>query len=361
VFLAIGLLSVAGYAQEAVATSVEVVATPDLAIGGELIATVDGTKQKIADSAIDGWIIDRGKSIVYTDRDGAGGFENEGQSLKIYDVRYKTTRKILSESVGIVAVGERKLSNGRSVLFVRMEDGGLGGSYFAVVDPKRGEVFYRRWAELVRIDGDMITLAFYREGDWERINEDRPWNDSSNKNVIPKRTKVRPVKTERHDLKALLKREVIYNRPDYLDQGDGDRSQLVEAKIYFWRADDDTDDPRLVLSPVKRLVNKTSPLRSALEELFKGAMEDERSNGFSDSTFGMKFEGVTLAANGMARIKFSQPPDKTNYGSLGPFILLEAIERTARQFPAVRRVEICAVGETMIDSELEKPIPRCGK
>jgi len=60
-------------------------------------------------------------------------------------------------------------------------------------------------------------------------------------------------------------------------------------------------------------------------------------------------------------VRFSQPKDQTNYGSQGPIIFAAAIERTARQFPTVKKVEICAVGPTMIDSELEKPFPKCQK
>ena len=64
---------------------------------------------------------------------------------------------------------------------------------------------------------------------------------------------------------------------------------------------------------------------------------------------------------GVALIKFSQPEGATNYGSQGPFVFAKAIETTARQFPTVKRVEICAVGDTLIDAQLEKPFPRCSK
>jgi hypothetical protein len=74
----------------------------------------------------------------------------------------------------------------------------------------------------------------------------------------------------------------------------------------------------------------------------------------------MKFEGVSLG-NGTALVRFSQPPDETDYGSAGPGIFAEAVERTAKQFPTVRRVKICAVGKILIDSELLNPFPRCPK
>jgi len=110
---------------------------------------------------------------------------------------------------------------------------------------------------------------------------------------------------------------------------------------------------------VKRIVDAGAPLSGALEMLFSEPITaKEEKDGFWSPTYGMKFEGVALK-NGTATVRFSQPPDKTNYGSAGPMIFAEAIEKTARQFPSVRRVKICAVGETMIDSELETPFPRC--
>jgi hypothetical protein len=60
-------------------------------------------------------------------------------------------------------------------------------------------------------------------------------------------------------------------------------------------------------------------------------------------------------------VRFSQPPEETNYGSAGAGIFAAAIEQTAKQFPTVRRVKICAVGDTLIDSELMNPFPRCPK
>ena len=42
-------------------------------------------------------------------------------------------------------------------------------------------------------------------------------------------------------------------------------------------------------------------------------------------------------------------------------MFVKAIEMTAKQFPTVKRVEICALGETLIDSQLEKPFAKCSK
>jgi len=195
--------------------------------GRKLYVTVAGQQRKIYDEAFEAWIINDGRAVVFSSHDGAGGFENEGQSLRIYDVQTRRTRKILSEYFGINAVQAVRTSSAAIALLVKMQDGGLGGSYFSVVDPIRGEVFYRQWAEAIAISGDNFTLAFYREEDFETILQER-----------------------------------------------------------------------------------------------------------------------------------SPQPENSNR-VLEPMILAEAIEKTARQFSTVKKVEICAVGETMIDSELEKPFPKC--
>lgn len=79
---------------------------------------------------------------------------------------------------------------------------------------------------------------------------------------------------------------------------------------------------------------------------------------FRLATFGMKIVGVTLQ-NGFALVKSSQPRNQTNYGSQGPMIFAQAIEKTVRRFPTVKKVQVCAAGDTLIDSQLEKPFPRC--
>jgi hypothetical protein len=97
----------------------------ETATGGKLYITVGGRKRKIDDQAFAAWIINGGKAIVFSGADGAGGFENEGQSLRIYDVATGKTKKILSEYVAVDAVMETIISTGETALLVRMSDGGL--------------------------------------------------------------------------------------------------------------------------------------------------------------------------------------------------------------------------------------------
>jgi hypothetical protein len=177
-------------------------------LANRLFVTINGRERKISDQALLAWIIDDGKSVAYSWTDGAGGFENEGQSLRVYNVATGRIRKILSEFTAIVALTPLRLTTGELALLLKMADGGLGGSYFAVVDPKRGEVFYRRWAEVTDITGDRITLAFYKPDDWDQINEARSWKQEDPNNVVST-TKVKPIKVERHDLKRVLSMRVL--------------------------------------------------------------------------------------------------------------------------------------------------------
>ena len=325
--------------------------------GGRLYITVAGRERKIYNEAFDAWLINDGRDVVFSSHDGAGGFENEGQSLRIYNVATRAVRKILSEIVGINAVQEVKTSTGKTVLLVAMSDGGLGGSYFAVVDPKRGEVFFRRWAEVTAINGDHVTLALFRADDFEAINDERGWKPGPSNQVISK-TKVAPYKTETHDLKRLLRNRVIYNRPPNLTAPSKPLTSRT-IKIYLW--DTNSNKADIALVPVTRRIGGDNVLKLTMDWLFGTTLSrEEEDRGLSLPTFGMRLEGVTLK-NGLALIKFSQPAGATNYGSQGPFIFAKAIERTARQFPTVKRVEICAVGETLIDAQMERPFPRCSK
>ncbi len=343
-------------AARATASSFRVVDTAT-STGGKLYITVAGRERKIYNEAFEAWLINDGRDVVFSSHDGAGGFENEGQSLRIYNVATRSIRKILSETVGIVAVQEVKTSTGATALLVAMGDGGLGGSYFAVVDPKRGEVFFRRWAEVTAINGDNITLANYRADDFEAINDERGWKPGPSNQVIAK-TKVTPYKIETHDLKRLLRNRVIYNRRPNLT-APSRSPQARTTKIYLWDANSDKPDIQLVA--VTRRSIGDNVLKLTMDWLFGTTLsKEEEDRGLTLPTFGMRLAGVTLK-DGVALIKFYQPEGATNYGSQGPFVFAKAIEMTARQFPTVKRVEICAVGDTLIDSQLEKPFPRCAK
>ena len=168
-------------------------------IYGALFVTIAGTEKKVTDQAQQAWIINGGRHVVYSSNEGAGGFENEGQSLHLYDVNTEKHKRIMSEYFMVETVKEVTTSKKKRALLVTMEDGGLGASYFAVIDPWRGEVFFRRWVQILANKADTIVLGFYREQDWEELAAGK---------------KVRPYKRERHNLNSLLRRPVIVDKKE---------------------------------------------------------------------------------------------------------------------------------------------------
>ena len=168
-------------------------------IYGPLFITIAGREKKIAGEAQQAWIINGGRHVVYSSSDGAGGFENEGQSLHLYDVGSGKHKRIMSEYFVVDKVEEAVTSSNKRALLVKMVDGGLGASYVAVVDPSRGEVFFRQGARILARKGDTIIIGFYKEDDWEKLDSEQG-------------RKVRPYKSERHNLNPLLMRKVIVNK-----------------------------------------------------------------------------------------------------------------------------------------------------
>ena len=168
-------------------------------IYGELFVTIAGTEKKVTNQAQQAWIINGGRQVVYSSNEGSGGFENEGQSLHSYDVATGNHKRIMSEYFMVETVKEIITRTRKRALLVTMEDGGLGASYLAVVDPLRGEVFFRPWVRILATKDDTIVLGFYREKDWEELMSGK---------------KVLPYKKERHNLNSLLLRPVIVNKKE---------------------------------------------------------------------------------------------------------------------------------------------------
>ena len=168
-------------------------------IYGTLFVTIAGTEKEITNKAQQAWIINDGRHVLYSSDDGAGGYENEGQSLHLYNVDTGDHKRIMSQYFMVETVKEVITTTKKRALLVTMADGGLGASYLAVVDPWRGEVFFRRWVRVLSSKGDTIVLGFYRENDWGDMEEGK---------------KVRPYKQERHNLNSLLQRRVIVNKKE---------------------------------------------------------------------------------------------------------------------------------------------------
>lgn len=169
---------------------------------GSVFITVGGSERKITGWASNAWLISDGKEVAFASDGGAGGFEGEGHTLHIYNVKTRETREVLSQYYMIDEVKEAKLSSSATTLLVEMSDGNAGNPYFSVVDPKRGEVYFLRFAKPSAIKGDTITLNIYRFGAWDKayppIDEPDPT----------------PRSTKTISLSKVLKNKVICNKPD---------------------------------------------------------------------------------------------------------------------------------------------------
>lgn len=351
------LFSVSVFGQKA--TKIEIKDDGTIYDGGKLYATINGKSRKISDAATNAWIVENGKVVVFASSDRSRGFEGEGESLTIYDVKTGKTRQIMAEHTFTTGLSEVRLTNGANAFVVSMGDGGLGGSYIAVVDPKRGEVLAESLAELTEIKGDKITIAYYKEEDWDAINQERNYDDSKSHNAFAKPTKVKPEKTATFDLKEVLKNKVIYTKTNE-ELGKEYERKYSNLTIYLWRPKDKSSEGKeYFLMKVGREFPKTiSPLRVSLESLFAGATDYEIKDGWESAVFGMKFKGVILK-NGVATIKFSQPKEKRQMPDFAGKMFLEAVNGTAKQFPTVKKVEICEVGGATNAFDITPQIPKC--
>ena len=185
------LMTCAVYGQVATAVRLQ-------APGSALFARVDGTDRKVSEAAQKAWLVDWGRTVVYSGLDGAGGYENEGQSLHIYTLSDGHDRKIMAEFFVIQKVKEMKTVAGSTALLVTMTDGGLGASHVAVVNLERGEVFSADGAKFGKQEGNTIVVGSYRDEDWAKLRAG---------------LKVRPTRIDRYDADLLIKRPVLENKP----------------------------------------------------------------------------------------------------------------------------------------------------
>ncbi len=353
------LFSLTIFGQNLRATSFEIKFVEGEYNGGDLIIKVNGKKRKITAEAQDAWIVNGGKDVVYSVNEKNRGFEGEGQGLEIYNVATRKARHIMSEYSVVTGLTETKSSNGATALLISMGDGGLGGSYFAVVDPKRGQVLSLNFAELLEIKGDKINLAFYKEDDWEIINEGRDWNEMKGKSAIAKPTKVKPEKIQTLDLNEVLKSKIIYNKTNE-ELGEEYQRKYSNLRIFLWRPNDKIPEGKeyFLMAVIREFPKTITPLRVALESLFAGADKYELETGWESAVFGMRFEDVVLK-NGVATVKFSQPKVKKEMPLFAPKMFLESVEKTAKQFSTVKKVEICELGGISNAFDITPQIPKC--
>ncbi|HXX66483.1 MAG TPA: hypothetical protein VEK07_04850 [Polyangiaceae bacterium] len=182
-------------------------AEPQFAVeSGTLSVTQDGRKVPIAHEVDGFWPIPIDehpdgdhrvtRAVTFARADGAGGYENEGQSLYLWAPGDKESRKLMAEYFQIERVESLAARSGRTVLLIVMKDGGLGATHVAFADPERGELFRADGADVMQRAEGSVRIGWFRDEDWERLEQDAA---------------VRPLRTERLDLDAVLRRPVMHN------------------------------------------------------------------------------------------------------------------------------------------------------
>jgi spore germination protein GerM len=124
-----------------------------------------------------------------------------------------------------------------------------------------------------------------------------------------------------------------------------------EVRVYLWRDSASTSANPLGVTPVKRMVDATQPARGALEALLDGPSTAEQSKGYSSlsveelSIGRLSIKGGTASVNFVASRTWAGWP-----GDLAPGRFREAVTRTLKQFPTVKRVIVSVNGDKKFDS-----------
>jgi spore germination protein GerM len=124
-----------------------------------------------------------------------------------------------------------------------------------------------------------------------------------------------------------------------------------EVKVYFWRERDSTTKNPFGVSAVRRMVDAAEPARGALEALLQGPTPTEEAQGYI-TLYVKEFDiGRLSIKNGTARVNFVASRAWPGWaGDMSPGRFREAVTRTLKQFPTVRRVIISVNGDPKFDS-----------
>ena len=135
--------------------------------------------------------------------------------------------------------------------------------------------------------------------------------------------------------------------------------KLRAVNIYLVKQNAEYDPNNLAnLFPVRRKVDARAPLAATLKALMSGETAREQKRSLSAPTFGIQFVSVTLK-DGMALARFTMPEGAAFSGTNSPLYFIAAIEKTALQFPEVKKVTVCLDGIVDFWSEDENEPQRC--
>lgn len=124
-----------------------------------------------------------------------------------------------------------------------------------------------------------------------------------------------------------------------------------EVRVYFWTERDSTANNPLGVSAVRRTVDGREPARAALQALLRGPNAAEKKQGYHSLSVEGFNVGLLSIRNGTARVNFVASRRWPGWpGDMSPGRFREAVTRTLKQFPTVRRVVISVNGDAKFDS-----------
>lgn len=167
------------------------------------IVTAEGDTITVDSTAGVGAIISGGREVAYNGLDGAGGYENEGQSLRVVDLSTGEHRVVMREYTQVREIREVPMPSGDALLVVRMEDGGAGMSHIAIVDPSRGQLYRAPRSLVASIDGDTLELHSW--------NGEAPWTEPDGRDPATGLLRAPPASVQRVSLSAIMRGPVIEN------------------------------------------------------------------------------------------------------------------------------------------------------
>jgi hypothetical protein len=114
------------------------------------------------------------------------------------------------------------------------------------------------------------------------------------------------------------------------------------------KPDDPLEDQLLGLVAVTRRIDGAAPARGALNALIAGPTTAEKKRGFeSPHAKNLSIRRLVIRG-GVARVSLRSTTNLLRWpGDSAPWRFGEAITRTLKQFPTVKRVAICLDGQTL--------------
>jgi hypothetical protein len=124
-------------------------------------------------------------------------------------------------------------------------------------------------------------------------------------------------------------------------------AETMPVAAYFGNTEKGSNDDCSLVFPVTRYITKTTAVANgAVLELLKGAMDEEKKEGyFTSINPGVKIQKLTIS-NGAAKIDLSDDIERAVGGSCRVTNIRAQIEKTLKQFSTVKSVIISVDGRT---------------